>query len=232
MISSFVERIEEAYRRLGHQLGWRFLACPARMLAPQTRLAFVGLNPAGSRYESPQPSQEKGNAYRVEGWAPDGGWNALQVQVGRLYQEIAARSDAGVSARELMDATLAMNFCPFRSPEWRELPKRRESVAFSQGLWIDILDLADPDVVVCLGDVERHLKPVMERKGLRLVEAPTVKPVGWSNRTYSLSRYASERGETLIVRIPHLSHHKIFSRPQCRRAVDDFTTAIAQAATG
>ena len=45
---SLVERIELAYERLGHQLGWRFLYSPARTLSPDTQLAFVGANQAGT----------------------------------------------------------------------------------------------------------------------------------------------------------------------------------------
>jgi hypothetical protein len=81
MLSSFAKRIQDAYGRIGHQLGWRFLASPARTLSPETKLAFVGLNPGGSIYEPPPLSVEDGNAYRVERWGPGGTLNRLQVQM-------------------------------------------------------------------------------------------------------------------------------------------------------
>jgi hypothetical protein len=47
---SLADRIQEAYERPGHQLGWRFLASPARTLSQDTDLAFVGLNPGRATY--------------------------------------------------------------------------------------------------------------------------------------------------------------------------------------
>ncbi len=56
-----------ARERVDHELGWRFLYTPARTLAPDTRLAFVALNP-DDKYHDPILSVEEGNAYRVERW--------------------------------------------------------------------------------------------------------------------------------------------------------------------
>jgi hypothetical protein len=63
--------------RLGHRLGWRFLYTPARTLAPDTRLAFVALNPGDGAYHCPILSVEQGDAYRIEieDW-----WGARQQQ--------------------------------------------------------------------------------------------------------------------------------------------------------
>ncbi len=68
-----VDKISRAYEDLGHELGWRFLASPARTLSEDTKMLFAGINPGGSRYEPPLASVEGGNAYRVERWGKDGG---------------------------------------------------------------------------------------------------------------------------------------------------------------
>lgn len=232
VLPAFHDRIQDAYERLGHRWGWRFLASPARTLSAETRLAFVGLNPGGSTYHPPQVSTEEGNAYRVERWGRGGRLDPLQVQMRRMYEEIAARRPGTASAVELMDATLAGNFCPFRSPDWKSLTRPAESAAFSRALWADVFDVADPRVIVCFGDVGQHLAAIMQQRGARLTAAAQTRSAGWGNVTYSTARYATTRGETLIVRLPHLSRFGIFGRPQSQHAVHDVATAIAEATGG
>jgi hypothetical protein len=222
-------RIQEAYDRLDHRLGWRFLATPADTLAPETELAFVGLNPAGSTYEPPLFSTEQGNAYRVERWGADGRPTALQVQVCRMYGEIAKGAPGSPSPSHLMDATLAAHFCPFRSPGWASLHSRQESIEFSAALWRDILDVANPRVLICLGDAGIHLARVLEDKGAHLRIEPEVIWTGWGAITCALAHYASPRGSTLLVRLPHLSRFKIFGRPQSRHAVRQVVEAVQEA---
>jgi hypothetical protein len=232
VVTTFAERIEEAYERLGHQLGWRFLYTPARTLASTTRLALVGLNPGGSRYSPPTPSVERGSAYRIERWGPQASLNPLQIQIRRMYEAIAAQSASAASAVDLMDGTLAANLCPFRSPAWNRLTSRNESIAFSQALWTDVLNVASPRVLICLGDAARYLTGVMDRKGWDLVDTPREGSVGWGRYTYRISPYASPSGVMLVVRLPHLSRFKIFGRPQSRQAVAEITAAIADSLTG
>ena len=65
-----VESINAAYTRLGHQLGWRFLAGPQRTFTSRTPFALITLNPGGAR-ENPdhsRTSSENGNAYWIESW--------------------------------------------------------------------------------------------------------------------------------------------------------------------
>jgi hypothetical protein len=223
MLAPFVERIDAAYRRLDHVLGWRFLYTPAATLAPGTRLAFVGLNPGDAEYHPPIASSEAGNAYRLERW-----WGArqdgLQQQILRLYDGIA-----GQAAAEAMDATLALNFCPFRSPTWQALASPRESVAFSQAMWAAVLDICTPRAVVCLGAAPmRYLDPVLlatgaTRGSLRRYD------VGWGSVTYAVAEYATPRGPLTMVALPHLSRFRIFGRSQSRPATDAIVATLVQA---
>jgi hypothetical protein len=222
-------RIQDAYDSLGHKLGWRFLATPAGTLAPETKLAFVGLNPAGSTYEPPLFSTERGNAYRVERWGANGSPTALQVQVGRMYAEIARGAPGSPSTSDLMDATLAAHFCPFRSPGWAGLQSRQESIEFSAALWRDILDVANPRVLISLSEAGAHLAGVLEGKGAHLRSEPEVIWTGWGDITCGLAHYTSPRGPTLLVRLPHLSRFKIFGRPQSRHAVRQVVDAVQDA---
>lgn len=222
--------IAEEHDRLGHQLGWLGLYSPARTLSPSTRVAFVGLNPGGSRWEPPRASCEQGNAYRVEGWAPDGSHNRLQQQIGLLYDALAGRLD--VDAASLMDDTLAMNFCPFRSSSWSALASPRESVAFSRGMWDGLLTACRPTVMLCLGDLAaREMGQALQRAGA-CAEGTESVPVGWGNVTLSLSQLSFESGQTLLVRLPHLSRFSIFGRTTSQPAVDELMGAAAAALEG
>lgn len=108
-----VNRIEHGYEALGHRLGWRFLYSPECTLSVDTQLMFSGINPGGAHYRHPVPSVEEGNAYRIERWGSHGQPNGLQVQVRLLYEGLAEKLNRPVI--NLMDTTLATNFCPIRS---------------------------------------------------------------------------------------------------------------------
>lgn len=227
MIDLFAGRIQAAYDRLGHEWGWRFMATPARTLGPQTDLAVVALNPGGATYSPPVVSVEEGNAYRIERWD---GSRDIQVQMVRMYKELATRWPRPVTADELMDSSLAAHFCPFRSPNWNSLASRSQSIEFSRELWRDVLTIVNPRVMICLGETGRQLAGVMESAGAVRTRPVETGPIGWGAYTYSMSDYTSAHGQTLIVQIPHLSRFKIFGRAASREAIDRFTTAAAQAA--
>jgi hypothetical protein len=206
-----IERIQVAYQRLGHELGWRFLATPRRTLDAQTRLAFIGMNPGGSRYEPPVPSVESGNAYRLERWGPGGTLNPLQIQVGHLYEALAA--PMGSSAEALMDESLAAHFCPFRSPSWDGLHNQRESIEFSRRLWRAILDEIHPPVLICMGSAaSRELQQILLANGARLASAPRAIPINWGSLTATLNEYKANGTRSLVVSIPHLSRFRFFGR--------------------
>ncbi len=222
-----VNRIEHGYEDFGHQLGWRFLYSPASTLSENTKLMFSGINPGGAHYGYPVPSVEEGNAYRVERWGSHGQPNGLQVQVRLLYENLADRLNQPVEV--LMDETLATNFCPFRSPSWDRLPKKAESVMFSKRLWSSAFEHISPRVIICLTSTPfDHFEEVLRQKGFGRTDS-LKEPVGWGNVTYSSSRYESQYGNVLMIRLPHLSRYKIFGRPQSQHATDRLTEAIAQA---
>jgi hypothetical protein len=229
-LQPFADRIQAEYDRLRHRRGWRFLESPAATLSPYTRLAFVGLNPSGNNYEPPQLSVEAGNAYRVERWGPGGQPDALQAQVRRMYEALAREADS-LTASELMDETLAGNFCPFRSPLWAQLERRRESIEFSRRLWADALDIARPRAVICLGESARLMREVLALQGAHEVEAPVMHRVELGDVSLSISRHATVSRETVLVGLPHLSRFPFFGAPQSRAAVAALTEAVVPALT-
>ena len=89
------------------------------------QLSTPGLRPDQPRRRHvPRPNQaelEEGSAYRIEPWGPGRVLSALQIQIRRLYDALAERVE-GKTAEKLMDQTLALNFCPFRSQQrWSRL---------------------------------------------------------------------------------------------------------------
>lgn len=224
-----IHRIELAYRDLGHKLGWRFLATPQSTLSPQTRLAFIGMNPGGSQYEPPVPSVETGNAYRLERWGPRGTLNPLQIQVEQLYEALARPMES--SAEALMDESLAAHFCPFRSPSWDELHNRPESIEFSRQLWRTILGEIRPPVLICMGGTaSRELQQILLENGARIASAPRAIPINWGSLTATLNDYKVNGTRSLVVGIPHLSRFRFFGRAASAQAVNAISAEIARAA--
>ena len=222
-----------AYRRLDRQLGWRFLYTPASTLAPGTRLAFVGSNPGGNEDEpEKRGSVPKGNAYRDERWR-GADQSPLQIQVQLFYKELAERL-GDITADDLMDQTLALNFCPFRSPEWKQLAYPKESIRFSKCMWSRVFDIVEPSVIVCNGkDVAAELGPVLRARGTAR-EAAVPYPTGWKRKggevTYTVTRYTTTRGVNVtMVGLPHLSRYTIFGRRQSRDATRGIVDAVARA---
>jgi hypothetical protein len=168
VFSEAIERIKQEYENLGHRLGWWFLYSPASTLSVNTQMFFLGDNPGGKNYEEPIASVEKGNAYRVELWpgGKNGAPNPLQMQVRKLFMILSEKLGHQPPWSDLMDQTLTSNFCPFRSPEWKLLPRQEESLAFSRRLWSSILDYTSPSVIVCNGKNSfKHFTSLMVSKG-------------------------------------------------------------------
>jgi hypothetical protein len=237
LLAPFIEMIERECPRLGHQIGAQFLYTPARTLAPGTRLAFVPLNPGvGMYHDRPKWSYEEGSAYYSEPWGTGGVLNPLQIQVGLLYDALAERE--GTTAKKLMDETLALNFCSFRSKQrWSQLDRQSKQalIAFSQEMWARILEIVEPSVIICLGnDTMKYLDPVLQARATAwtgLVE----RPVGWGNVKWGVRCYTARSREVMMVRIPHLSIFKIFVHPQSQQAtaeiVDTISAALRKAPT-
>ena len=193
-----VAEIRDAYERLGHSLGWRFLATPRSTLSPDAKLAFVTLNPGGNGVDPSHgvESCEAGSAYVHESWG--GGYppgeSALQRQVRVMFQWLGVEPDRVLSGY----------FIPFRSPSLAALAAPDESFAFGVAMWKRLLATMRPLLVVCIGkDVERGLQAIWGRPVSKTLHA-----VGWSRQSAGLSRYPTHT----LLRLPHLSRFRIFGR--------------------
>lgn len=84
-------------------------------------------------------------------------------------------------------------------------------------------------MIICLtGTPFDHFGEALRQKGFTRIDTKK-QPVGWGNVTYGSSRYDSESGNVLMVRLPHLSRYRIFGRSESLEATDRLTEAIVQA---
>ena len=167
-----VESIEAEYVRLGHQLGWRFLAGPRRTFTTGTRFALVTLNPGGTCEDPTQPrlSSESGSAYWIESWnGYPAGTAPLQRQIQQLFARTVRIIGSMDSARDFVESqVLIAHFIPFRSPNLECLHRRGESLAFGQRLWSDILATWTPHVIMTISKEAWTPHVIMYRGSLPL----------------------------------------------------------------
>jgi hypothetical protein len=221
--------IRDAYSRLGYSLGWEFLYTPAATLRCPNGFILVGINPGGDVFGIAE-SVEEGNAYLIQEWSPDGA--RLQQQVRSFFSLLSDRFLGHATQGDaLLGQTLTTNFCPFRSPTWRELSRRPEAISFSQGLWTDLLSDITPRVVLCMGALPcRYLQDILRRQA-ETIDGERRFPTGWGKYDFALRVYSIEGRPVVLARLLHFSQYKLMSRETCRPHVRAFVDAIHAAAT-
>ncbi len=230
-ISAFERRVESisaTYKRLGHRLGWRFLAGPQRTLTSRAPFALITLNPGGAREnpDHPRTSSEKGSAYWIESWkgCPPG-TAPLQLQFQELFARIVTLVDARESPRAFVEKrVLAAHFVPFRSPSLDTLHRRRESIAFARRFWAELLAEWIPRTILTIDRVTfKNLREIISNRPAEVV-AQRRFPTGWGRYTAEAFRFRmSERGKTVtLARLPHLSRFRLMSKEACLQPVQDF----------
>lgn len=187
------EAIQAEYERLGYKAGWSFMYTPAARLH-DAEIALVGLNPGGDEGDAGHWDHPEGNAYANQNWSANGkAWSPLQVQVAALLDAVGVRHDRIV----------ATQFIPFRSPNWRELERKKEALAFGRQLWRWLLEQTTATRFLCLGSTAAE-----ELARLTGAKRSGKFKTDWGNQTFD--RYVSPRHT--VVRIPHLSRYRVFDR--------------------
>jgi hypothetical protein len=215
-----VASIQDAYLRLGHTLGWRFLTGPKVTLSGVANIAFITLNPGGSSepVDHPQASCENGNAYLTETWpgsAP--GAAPLQRQVQMLFTQLKSKRHDNRSLAEFMDTeVMSAYFIPFRSPSIAALPFRKESLRFARSLWGGIFASWLPRLVITIDNqsFEAIVGIFSTRPHLRVTDRRRF-PTGWGAYEADAIRLSGlgDDGAVTIVRLPHLSRFQLFGNP-------------------
>lgn len=214
----FLSDIERAYEQLGHTLGWRFLNVSRNVLHQDPPIALITLNPGGRTipHDHPPASCESGCSYIVESWNEKRpGHSPLQVQVQRLFSKISEHSALESCGIELLERTLIGYFIPFRSPRLKDLNNRMSSLEFGKQLWMKVFSLVHPKLTICIDrDTFSNLSTMIPQAfnchEIHRQEMNT----GWGNTKAKIVDYGNHRNIKLL-RLPHLSTFKVFSRPQC-----------------
>ena len=223
-----VKRIERFYKDRGYRLGRRFLTCSRKVLDGTPQVALITLNPGGKRQrpDHPKNSCEEGCAYLVESWknGKPPGEAPLQIQVRRMFAELAERLEYPGTPEELLKESLSGYFIPFRSPSFEELEHKREALDFGESIWSSILESVRPGLIICIGkDTYKRLKSLVPRvyglSGANHIQIKT----GWHNSGADIIEF-DESPRTRLLGLPHLSTYKLFSRPECAEPVDHIFT--------
>jgi hypothetical protein len=227
-LSRYTTQIREAYSSLGYTLGWRFLYTPARTLACPNGFMLVGINPGGAEFGI-TVSVEKGNAYLVEKWSPDG--TRLQNQVKKFFELLAGEFLGCDRLGEgLLSKTLTTNFCPFRSPTWRQLPRRAEAIVFSKKLWNQLLSEVTPRVILCMGARPYSFLRKSLGRLATVSQCERCFPSGWGQYQFALEVFARGNQPIVLTRLLHLSQYKLMSRKECTPLAKEFIQKIHAAA--
>lgn len=233
-LDSLKDRINQQYIQLGHDQCWSFLYTPAKTLNPDARFLFMGLNPGGSWDGSdPQISTEEGNAYNpeIEQWGENGG-SPLQNQMVKLY-ELLSKDLKVDNYKELMNATLAANFCPFRSKDWAELKNKDATLSFCMEMWGDLIRQINVTTILCMSTlVYRQIAEILKKQGGRLVGDPQTEPVGWGKINYYVSNFEINGRNVLVLCLPHLSRYQIFSSDKCTEQVKTIIALLSTSLAG
>lgn len=230
-----VGEIEKAYRDLGHTLGWRFLTGPKATLSPRTQIGLITMNPGGDHEpnDHPRASSEAGSSYLFESWPGYGrGQAPLQFQIQAMLGSLARHlGDPTPLAQFMNERVLTAQYVPFRSPNFAALPRRKESVAFAQGLWRDVLTHWQPRLLITI-DTETFTNlrtTLLAQPGTRTTVHEHF-PTGWGEYQAEAVRITrpGDAPAVTLARLPHLSRFALFGRPASRAHMDGFLRRLAE----
>ncbi|MEN3798725.1 hypothetical protein ABDZ38_19825 [Aeromonas caviae] len=221
--------IQNKYDNLKNDMGWDLLFCRyENMLSPQYPVAFFGINPGGGACDTNAISVESECAYYSEPWKGcEEGEAPLQQQMRALYTMIG--DELGVSYKQLMDGSLMTNYIPARSRNWHSLKGKGEWLEHARQIWDERIKQVHCKLYIAISKIVfDELDGHLTKHGFQMVDKIN-EQIGWGRVRYQIQRY--ERGDqvSLLVRLPHLSTYKIFSRAACQPAIDRIKFEIYKA---
>lgn len=229
LFDGLAAQIERAYKELGYTLGWKLPYSPKSTQTKAQRLFFIDLNPGGDVYEHKSPSFEAGNAYLREDWGSGSGKSPLQIQVQQFYRELAEAMNNGADYQDLMNKSLAANYIPFCSPNWNSIDNKSRALEFFRLFWPTILDYCEPRVIISIAkEPYAHMSEILCDQGFTNI-GEICEQVNWGRAAYTFGRLSKGSRSIALLRLPHLSLYKIFSRAQCQQPRQKAIAAIAQA---
>lgn len=224
---SVVRHISSYYQESDAKWGWDLLFGPyINMCSPRYPVAFFGLNPGGPASENHQVSVEGKCAYYNEVWPPYPiGEAPLQKQLGIFYSMIA--DVIGVDVKSLMDGSLMTNYIPARSPSWSKLPDQDEWIQCGRQIWSQRISKVHCKVYVAISCVVfNELHNHLVENGYKQVGDSVNERVNWWYARYQIHQFERDGNLSVLIRLPHLSSYKIFSRTACQPAIKRIMESI------
>ena len=226
-----VDQIENFYQEHDYELGWRFLTCPKSVLKNNPKIAFITLNPGGTkkRDDHSSASCEDGNPIYNESWKnKKPGESALQKQIQKMFGKIREKTNYPGNTRKLIESTLCGYFVPFRSRRREDLKYEKEAFDFGEKIWRNILETVQPELFVCIDKKTaiRLRKIIANAYNLRETPLPPFE-TGWGKTTADIIEFGS-KAEVKLLRLPHLSSFKLFSRKECEEKIDNIFTQFCR----
>ena len=213
-----LKEIDQAYYSLGHsqyEMGYRFLLTTRENFTPETDIVLLSQNPGGDFPipDHPYDSCENGPAHLTESWKSNPpSKDPLQIQVQRLFHELSNHIPGN---HNLIYEALMAYFIPFRTPELKKLHSKTESIEFSLTLWTKILTSIQPKLILCLGNiVYQNVQKIYADQLLKSFP---------SENFYSgqaIGKVLKYKNGLRILKLPHLSRFKIFSRHECKEPIN------------
>jgi len=218
-----IKEIEAFYQEYNYQLGWRFLNCSKTVLKNNPQIAFITLNPGGDRIppDHPWASCEKGSSYLYEKWGnARTGKHNLQIQIQLLFSKIVEATKYNLTSADLIEETLSGYFVPFRSPRLADLEYKTEAFSFAVNIWSKMLSFIQPTRFICIDrETYKRLRPIIIKTyGLPELKTQTLF-TGWGKITADIVEFG-KKSEVKLLRLPHLSIYKLFTRTECERPVN------------
>jgi len=106
---------------------------------------------------------------------------------------------------------LSVYFVPFRSQSWDDLPYKPDSIEFGLRIWRDVLKRVAVHTIIAFGkEISPHMIDILD--GARIEARHSA---GWGTEIIDKYRFGP-RGRLIVL--SHLSHFKLFSKPQSEAA--------------
>jgi hypothetical protein len=220
-----VAEIEAAYIALEHKLGWRFLNVSKDVLRNNPQIALITANPGGDSIppDHGTASCESGCAYLSEIWGNSKkGQSSLQKQVQWLFDAIANQINFADGGEALMESSLIAYYIPFRSPRLAMLPHKKASLGFARSLWSSLFEHIHPKLILTIDPAAfKAFGELLQQRFSTHPPQHRVMQTGWGAYTAEVKRFGHGDNITTLVRLPHLSTFKLFSRSECKPFTDE-----------
>ena len=166
----------------------------------------VGLQPGGSHAEHDQWCREPGAHDYRDGYRASAVVRPRGLQLRRQLDLMILW--LGIDWRD----TLSLNLVPFRSARWEKQPLRWREAALDfarNHFWPLLVTHRQPRLVIAFS---KDVAQVLRSPALFGHRTFRTYPTGWGVYTADIS----DLDGTTLLRLPHLSTFKIFTRPECR----------------